>query len=105
MTNAQRIGGILVLGGAAALLYLWWKRRKSPAATAPAGPLTNLSQGFQDYLLSFNVAPKQPATPNTPTVDPVFADVKGGSSTSAPLPDDLTLRSGSTQAGARGSYL
>lgn len=64
--NRRTAGLVVVAVAAAGLIYWWVKRRQAaaPAATATVGDLT---------VVSWNVAPAQPATPNTPTVDPVWA--------------------------------
>lgn len=85
MTTAQRIGGILVLGGAAALLYLWWKRRKTtslsdPKVTSANPTASDIAIGLASGDVSWTVAPVQSGTPNTPTVDPVWAHRNPGTS-------------------------
>lgn len=66
----QTIG--LALAGVAAVgvLYWLWKRRQ-PQGMVTVGPLT---------VASWNVAPAQSATPNTPTVDPVWTRRNPGTS-------------------------
>lgn len=103
--KSRTIGLALVGIATAGALYWWWKRRQptnpntSPAVQkliAGGGATAAAIQAALGDFSSWAVAPAQPATPNTPTVDPVFSDVRGGSSTNA---------TGASQAAAsRGAY-
>ena len=60
--TTRTISYALIGVAAAGVLYWWWKKRQ-PQGIVTVGPLT---------VASWNVAPAQPGTPNTPTVDPVW---------------------------------
>ena len=75
--------GLVLIGVAAVGALVWWiKRRQTVTSATGAKVLVPqiTSIGPFDFVTgySWQVAPAQPATPNTPTVDPVWAKQNPG---------------------------